>query len=112
MNYQPYWAIAALEHVAYCNDFAEAQGWGANNLSLPMSATGLEPATHMGGHLGLLLDVPRPNSTEASALGLNTVLAGKAEVFPATDEPYAALEAKGLKIIEPSSELLTAPSEV
>lgn len=99
MNYQPYWAIAPLEHVQYCNDFAEAQGWGPDNLHTPMSPTGQEPATHLGGHLGLLLDVPKLDSNEASALGLNTVLAGKAEVFPATDDADAALWAKGLKVI-------------
>lgn len=99
MTRQPYWAIAPLEHVAYCNAFAESNGWGANNLRLRMSPTGLELATHLGCHVGALLPTPLEGSTEASAASLNGILAGKAELFPATDSPYEALEAKGLKII-------------
>ena len=30
------------------NAFGVAQGWGDNNFSVPLSATGLEPATHYG----------------------------------------------------------------
>jgi len=30
------------------NAFGVAQGWGEGNFSVPLSATGLEPATHYG----------------------------------------------------------------
>lgn len=30
------------------NAFGVAQGWGEDNFSVPLSATGLEPATHYG----------------------------------------------------------------
>lgn len=30
------------------NAFVVAQGWGEDNFSVPLSATGLEPATHYG----------------------------------------------------------------
>lgn len=30
------------------NAFGVEQGWGENNFSVPLSATGLEPATHYG----------------------------------------------------------------
>lgn len=47
------------------NAFGVAQGWGEGNFSVPLSATGLEPATHYGcradvsgGFLDLMADPP------------------------------------------------------
>lgn len=49
------------------NAFAEAQGWGEKSLSIPLSATGQEPATHWGARadigesfFSLLADPPLP----------------------------------------------------
>ena len=45
--------------------FGVAQGWGDGNFSVPLSATGLEPATHYGcradvteGFLAMMADPP------------------------------------------------------
>lgn len=47
------------------NAFGVAQGWGEGNFSVPLSATGLEPATHYGcrpdvqpGFFDLMADPP------------------------------------------------------
>lgn len=47
------------------NAFGVAQGWGEDNFSVPLSATGLEPATHYGcradvteGFLAMMADPP------------------------------------------------------
>lgn len=47
------------------NAFGVSQGWGEGNFSVPLSATGLEPATHYGcradvsgGFLDLMADPP------------------------------------------------------
>ena len=49
------------------NAFGEAQGWGEKSLSVPLSATGQEPATHWGARadlspsfFDLLTDPPLP----------------------------------------------------
>ena len=47
------------------NAFGVSQGWGEGNFSVPLSATGLEPATHYGcradvteGFLAMMADPP------------------------------------------------------
>ena len=47
------------------NAFGVAQGWGEDNFSVPLSATGLDPATHYGcradvteGFLAMMADPP------------------------------------------------------
>ena len=42
--------IIPAELHAEANALGEAMGWGPNNYSVPLSATGAEPATHYGLH--------------------------------------------------------------
>ena len=49
MIYSTVLIIPAALH-AEANALGEAIGWGPNNYSVPLSATGAEPATHYGLH--------------------------------------------------------------
>jgi hypothetical protein len=57
--------IIPADHLDAGNAFGEAHGWGAKSLSVPLSATGQEPATHWGARadvggefLAMLADPP------------------------------------------------------
>jgi hypothetical protein len=57
--------IIPADHLDAGNAFGEAQGWGEKSLSVPLSATGQEPATHWGARadvggefLAMLADPP------------------------------------------------------
>lgn len=84
------------------NAFGIAQGWGEENFSVPLSATGLEPATHYGcradvtgGFLAMMADPP----PEAMPL-----LAVMVSSFDDTAAPFdhwmATLKANGLVRVE------------
>lgn len=84
------------------NAFGVAQGWGEDNFSVPLSATGLEPATHYGcrpdvqpGFFGLMADPP------VEALPLLAVMVSSFDDNAAPfDHWVATIEANGLTRVE------------
>lgn len=84
------------------NNFGVAQGWGEDNFSVPLSATGLEPATHYGcradvtdGFLAMMADPP------AEAVPLLAVMVSS---FADNVQPYdhwvTTLEANNLMRVD------------
>lgn len=49
MSYTSYWVICEAGKLELCQQSAAALGW-TSEFTIPLSATGLEPATHYGGH--------------------------------------------------------------
>ena len=89
------------------NAFGVAQGWGEDNFSVPLSATGLEPATHYGcradvteGFLAMMADPP------VEALPLLSVMVSS---FEDNVQPYdhwvATLELNGLQRVTQNEEV-------
>ena len=89
------------------NAFGVAQGWGEDNFSVPLSATGLEPATHYGcrpdvqpGFFDLMADPP------VEALPLLSVMISS---FEDNVQPYdhwvAILELNGLQRVTQNEEV-------
>lgn len=84
------------------NAFGVAQGWGEDNFSVPLSATGLEPATHYGcradvteGFLAMMADPP----PEAVPL-LAVMVSSFADGVQPYDHWIATIEANGLTRVE------------
>jgi len=98
-------AIAPASSRAAANDLAEGLGWGPNNFSVPLSATGEEPPTHYGlvtnvtpSFLGLLDGATGAEKTVADLLAFDTEPAGKRAPL---EHFKALLGAQGLAVIEP-----------
>lgn len=80
------------------NSFGVAQGWGEGNFSVPLSASGAEPATHWGcradvteGFLAMMADPP------AEAMPLLAVMVASFDDNAAPlDHWMATLAANGL----------------
>ena len=89
------------------NAFGVAQWWGEDNFSVPLSATGLEPATHYGcradvsqGFLAMMTDPP------PEAVPLLAVMASSFDDNAAPfDHWVETIEANNLKRVEPSGTL-------
>ena len=50
MGYENYWAIVTAEQREEANEKATLFTSNTNTFSIPLSPTGVEPATHWGGH--------------------------------------------------------------
>jgi len=84
------------------NAFGVAQGWGDGNFSVPLSATGLEPATHYGcrpdvqsGFFDLMADPP----VEALPL-LSAMISSFEDNVQPYDHWIATLAENGLTRVE------------
>ena len=84
------------------NAFGVAQGWGEDNFSVPLSADGLEPATHYGcradvteGFLAMMAD-PLPEAVPLLAVMVSS-FADNAQPY---DHWIATLAENGLTRVE------------
>ena len=84
------------------NAFGVAQGWGEGNFSVPLSATGLEPATHYGCRAEVdqaFIDSVENPTPEAEPLVAVMIYSFADNVQP-YDHWVATLGANGLMRIE------------
>lgn len=84
------------------NAFGVAQGWGEDNFSVPLSATGLEPATHYGCRAEVdqaFIDSVENPTPEAEPLVAVMIYSFEDNVQP-YDHWIATLGANGLMRIE------------
>lgn len=114
--------LAPAEHADACNRAANALGRSGLNFSVRLSATGLEPATHVGGSAvetdiflaavasapGLPEGVPWPPDLEPAdwqaVADHLTVASGPADGTSAAEQFAALIAAHGLRRIEPDAQ--------
>ena len=89
------------------NAFGVAQGWGEDNFSVPLSATGLEPATHYGCRAEVdqaFIDSVENPTPEAGPLVAVMIYSFADNVQP-YDHWVATLELNGLQRITQNEEV-------
>ncbi len=93
--------IVPAEHLDAANAFAVGMGWGPGNYSVPLSPTGLDPATHWGlcatvgqGFLDLLASPP-PEALPILAV-VNIGISGE---LIGADHFAAVTSAMGLQLV-------------
>ena len=89
------------------NAFGVAQGWGEDNFSVPLSATGLEPATHYGcrAEVDQAFVESVQNPTPEAAPLVSVMVSSFADNVQPYDHWVATLELNGLQRVTQNEEV-------